>query len=148
MMQQQFQANNLKIIFQNINGWLGKKDTLTPILQNLNPDIICMAHTNIHPPHSPIKIHPYITYDCNTVGLYSGVAILIKKDILHSPVNRAFFGDTVAIKVETTMGPIIIACNYSPPARPYLPFPDIMWLARHRTPYILVSRLQCPSHLI
>ena len=77
----------------------------------------------------------------NTAQEYSGVAILIKKDIQHSLITRTFDGDTLAIQVETSLGPIILGTNYSPPGRGYVPIRDIMWFSRHRLPAYLLADL-------
>ena len=77
----------------------------------------------------------------NTAQEYSGVAILIKKDIQHSLITRTFDGDTLAIQVETSLGPIILGTNYSPPGRGYVPTRDIMWFSRHRLPAYLLADL-------
>ena len=77
----------------------------------------------------------------NTAQDHSGVAILIKKDIEHSLITHVFDGDTLAIKVETSLGPIILGTNYSPPGRLYLPVRDIMWFSRHRLPAYLLADL-------
>ena len=133
--------HHLKIAFQNINGWNeDKKPALTQYFTQLNPDIILFAHTNIHANTAPLKLHPYTVYMHNTDTQYSGVAILVKPNIKHCLVNHQFRGDTIAITVETSLGPINIATNYSPPRRQYIPIADINWLSRHRTPtYILAD---------
>ena len=92
-------AHKLKVIFQNINGWIGKKEALQQIYTELNPDIILFAHTNIAPPRRHINIHPYITYMHNTGNQSSGVAILIKPNITHSKITHEFHGETLAIKI-------------------------------------------------
>ena len=133
--------HKIKITFQNINGWIGKQHALKEIYTQANPDIILFAHTNIQSPTAPIKIHPYITYMHNTARIGSGVAILIKPHITHSKISHTFLGETLAIQVETSLGPIIIATHYSPPARRYIPIADLNWLARHQTPVYLLGDL-------
>ena len=92
-----------------------KQNALKQYYAQHDPDIILFAHTNIESPApTPIKIHPYITHMYNTGKLCSGVAILIKPYITHSIITHTFIGDTLAIKIETSLGPIIIATNYSP----------------------------------
>ena len=88
-----------------------------------------------------ININPYITYTHNIGRIGGGVALLIKPHITHSKINHRFDGDTIAIKIETTLGPIIVAVNYSPPRRRYLPMADLNWLARHQTPVYLLGDL-------
>ena len=77
----------------------------------------------------------------NTLKLCSGVAILIKPYITHSIITHTFIGDTLAIKIETSLGPIIIATNYSPPSRQFIPITDLNWLASHQTPAYLLADL-------
>ena len=131
----------LKIIFQNINGYIEKKHAIQQIYTGLNPDIILFAHTNIAPPTPNINIHPYICYSHNTARRASGVAILIKPDITHTKITHAFVGETLAIQVETSLGPIIIAVHYSPPHRQYIPITDINWLAGCNEPVYLLADL-------
>ena len=106
----------------------------------LDPDIILLAHTNIHPPKI-LKFHPYIVYTHNIDRYASGVAILIKPEIKHSKINRPFIGDTLAIKVDTTLGPIIIGTHYSPPRHLFIPIPDINFFSRNETPAYLIGDL-------
>ena len=133
--------NHIKVTFQNINGYIEKERAIQQIYTRLNSDIILFAHTNIAPPTAPINIHPYITHMHNTARYHSGVAILVKPHITHKIVTHNFRGDTLAIQVETSTGPIIIAVNYSPPHRQHIPIGDINWIARHRTPAYLLADL-------
>ena len=107
----------------------------------MNADILLLAHTNIFPPYKDIKLLGYTVYCYNTAQNHSGVAILIRSDIQHNIINKKFEGDTLAIKIETTTGPVIIATNYSPPSRVIFPILDLMWLARHRTPVYFLADL-------
>ena len=132
---------NLKIFFQNINGWTNKREALKVDIRSLNPDIILLAHTGIHGDMPRIHFYPYKVYHHNTAARYSGVAILIKPDISHKLINHRFVGDTLAISVDTSMGPIVVGTNYTPPSRAGLPFADIMWFARHRQPTYLLADL-------
>ena len=121
----QHQPLNLMILFQNINGWHCKKSNLRLDYEEIKPDIILLAHTNIHGTVQPIRLFPYTVYMHNTAQNFSGVAILIKRDINHSLINRKFDGDTLAIKVETSLGSIIVGTNYSPPSRGLIPIRDL-----------------------
>ena len=131
----------LHIIFQNINGWDQKAPSLKQIYNKLNPDIILLADTSHLVTQQPIKFFPYKVYSHNTAARYSGVAILIKPYIKHSLINHKFVSDTIAIKVETNTGPVLIAVNYNPPSRIYLPIEDLQWLSRHRSPTYLIADL-------
>ena len=114
---------------------------LKEIYKQLNPDIILLADTSHTPNQRPMKFYPYKAYTKNTARLSSGVAIFIKSTITHSLIDHAFISDTLALKVETDSGPVIIAVNYTPPRRPFLPTQDLNWLARHRTPAYLLADL-------
>ena len=57
--------------------------------------------------------------------LQNGSAIAIKKNHNHKLIDD-FITDILAIQVETSLGPIIIATTYLPPRRPYLPYPGIL----------------------
>ena len=100
-----------------------------------------LADTGIYAPLKNIKFLNHTVYAHNTAQNHSGVAILIRQDIQHSLIKRDFEGDTVAIKVETTTGPIIVATNYTPPSRIGVPIKDLTWFARHRTPVYLLADL-------
>ena len=135
------QARLLKIYFQNINGWIGKKTALKYDIGKLNPDVVLLAHTNIFERSKPLKFYPYVVYTHNTGRHHSGVAILIKPDIQHSIIKKRFDGDTLAIKIETSMGPIVVGVNYTPPARFGLPHNDLRWFERHQFPAYLLGDL-------
>ena len=106
---------NLKIFFQNINGWTNKREALKVDIRRLNPDIILLAHTGIHSDMLRIHFYPYKVYYHNTAARYSGVAILVKPDISHNLINQRFVCDTLAINVDTSMGPIVVGTNYTHP---------------------------------
>ena len=84
-------------------------------IRRINPDIVLLAHTGIYGDIPPIYFYPYKVYHKNTAARFSGVAILIKPDISHRKIEQRFTGDTIAISVDTSMGPIIIGTNYTPP---------------------------------
>ena len=136
-----YQPNRLNVIFQNINGWHNKKEDLKLDYRRHNPDVILLACTNIYNGKKPIYFYPYTVYQQNTEENWSGVAILVKRDIDHHLVNHKFNDDTLAIRVETSLGPIIIGTNYSPPRRRALPKRDLNWFANHSLPTYLLADL-------
>ena len=85
-----------------------------------------------------IKIPGYKVYKVNTTeSLADGSAIGIKYNIQHKLYDD-FDTDVLAIEIQTSLGPIIIATTYLPPRRPYLPFPDFYRLLNNNIPtYIL-----------
>ena len=101
-------------MFQNINSWQNKSLSLKEIYRKYDPEIILFAHTN-RTNNNPPKFFPYKTFAINTARNASGVVLFIKPWLKYSPINHKFVSDTVAIKVETNTGPIIVAVNYTPP---------------------------------
>ena len=95
----------------------------------------------VSPPHRPLKLYPYKVYTHNTAGAHSGVAILIRPEIKHFKINEDFYGDTLAIQVETFLGPIVLACNYTPPSRLHLPLGDLIWMERLFRPVYCIADL-------
>ena len=132
----------LKMTYQNIRGWATNKDIHRETLIVGDPDIILLADTGM-PDSKKIWITPYIPYQKNTSDppKHSGAAILVNRGIQHRRVNHEFLHDTVAIEVETLTGPIIVATNYHPPSRNYLPMEDLDWLASHNLPVYLLADL-------
>ena len=138
-------TSTIKIIYQNINGWQNKSQILRQAFSTVNADVILLAHTGLEN-NNPLKFHPYTPYQHTTGGYYSGVGILIKNNIQHSLVKHKFKHDTIAIRVETTTGPIILATNYHPPRYNHLPQEDLDWLANHNTPTYLLADLNAHHH--
>ena len=136
-------TSTVKIVYQNVNGWKNKADDIHRSFLNLNPDIILIAHTGLENNNEKqkLKMSPYTSYQHTTGGFFAGVGILIKRNIKHTLVTHKFIHDTIAVKVETTTGPIIIATNYHRPQRNYLPHEDLDWLANHQTPTYLLADL-------
>ena len=133
----------LRIVYQNVNLWETNKHSLRPAFSKVNPDVILMADTGLGP-SSPIKLHPYIAYQSKNIpGIHAGVAILIRRGIEHRIIQKPFFYDTIAIRIETPKGPIIIATSYHPPRLDYPPWEDLDWLANHSFPAYLLADLNC-----
>ena len=55
---------------------------------------------------------------------HAGVAIAVRKGTEHQLIDD-FRDDMLAIKLETSKGPIILTTLYSPPRRNYLPMGDL-----------------------
>ena len=134
-------TSTLQVIYQNVHGWENKANLLRRTFSTLNADVILLADTGLKN-NNKLKFHPYISYQhSSTGGFHAGVGIFIKKSIQHSLVKRKFSHDTIAVYIETTTGPIILATNYHPPSRNYLPQEDLDWLANHQTPAYLLADL-------
>ena len=140
----------LKLTYQNIRGWETNRDVLRETLIKGCPDVILLTETGM-PDSKKIWISPYVPYQRNTKSnedsdvnedtRWSGAAILINKSIQHRRVEHEFLHDTVAVVVETLTGPVIVATNYHPPSRNYLPAEDLDWLASHNLPVYLLADL-------
>ena len=139
-------VDTVKILFQNTNGWVAKAPALKLIFRKHDPDILLVAHTSVANDF-PLKFFPYRCYHHNTATLYSGVAIFIKPHIKHSLISHQFQSDTIALRVETSHGPIVLATNYTPPSRQSLPTQDLNWLASLRTPAYLLADLNAHHHM-
>ena len=91
-----------------------------------------------------LKMPPYITYKTKNIsGPFAGVAILIKPGISHEVIQKPFYEDTIAVRIDTTTGPIILATCYHPPRLRHPPFNDLDWLADHHLPVYLLADLNC-----
>ncbi len=81
-----------------------------------------------------LKIPDYRTYESNfSESLSDGFAIAIKYNIKHNFYND-FDTDFLAVELDTSLGPIMVATTYLPPRRPFLPYTDMHRLlsnARH-----------------
>ena len=136
-------TSEIRIVFQNINGWKTNCHSLRPAYSKINPDVILLADTG-QENTSRIKLHPYLSYQTkNLEGHKAGVAILIRPEIQHQIIKDPFIQDTIAVRIETTSGPIIVATCYHPPRFKYPPFKDLDWLANHLLPTYLLADLNC-----
>ena len=133
----------LRVVFQNVNGWMANRNSLRPAYSKVNADVLLLADTGMEPT-SKLKLHPYISYQTkNVTGTHAGVAILIRPEIAHKVIRDPFYMDTIAVQIETTSGPIIVATCYQPPRFGYPPFNDLDWLAGHHLPTYLLADLNC-----
>jgi exodeoxyribonuclease-3 len=108
----------MKIIAWNVNGIRAmlKKNNLVELINNENPDIICLGETKISCPFNDVKenlnksiINKYFNYwsPCKTKGGYSGTAILTKKE----PIN-VIYGLNINNKEYDDEGRVI-TCEFS-----------------------------------
>ena len=107
-----------------------------------DPDVILInGHGNKETDN--IKIWPYYVHQKNrTQTRTDGVAIAIKPTLQYKLLDN-FSEDTLAIKIQTQQGPLIIATIYQPPRRAYLPTQDILALLRHSVPTYIIGDLNC-----
>ena len=103
-----YQPAKLTVYFQNINGWTKrkKKADIKSCAKTQKADVILLAHTNLTADMSPIFFFPYTVYQYNTERNFSGVAILIKRDIRHKLINKKFDGEILIGSPSTIRRPI------------------------------------------
>lgn len=131
-------VNTLTILQHNVLAWTQeRRQELSNTYLRLNPDIILINSTGITN-DSLFKLFTYKTYHKNFAREnHAGIAIAVRYNIKHKLINN-FIDDTLAIQVDTDIGPVIIATSYIPPRRNYLPVQDITSILRRPIPaYIL-----------
>ena len=106
----------------------------------LNHDIYLLNSTGITN-NTRFKLYTYKTYQKNTANeQHAGIAIAIKQNIPHKLIDN-FTDDTLAIQINTDIGPIIIATRYIPPRRNYIPIQDIHSLLQRPFPVYILGDL-------
>ncbi len=88
-----------------------------------------------------LKIPGFRVYKVNYSGnLSDGSAIAIKYNIRHKLIDD-FDTDFLAVEIDTSLGPVVIATTYLPPRRPFLPFTDMHRLLSNNIPTYLLGDL-------
>lgn len=138
--------NTLKIIQHNVLNWNSQKNNLNNIYSNLDPDIILINSHGLNK-STPLKIFNYIVHKRNnSEELHDEVAVAIKQGINYQLLDE-FNDEFIAIKTDTSLGPIVIATTYLPPRRNYLPLPDMYKLANFHIPTYIIGDFNA-RHLI
>ena len=122
----------------NKNHYLLKMD-----IHKYSPDIILLNETSST--HSSPKLRDYYCYHiCKEA--FSGVAMFIKYNILFSiiPLNSS---DTIAVKIHTSLGPLIISTTYSPPRHSYIDTRPLHYLLNFNIPVILIGDFNAKNYL-
>ena len=89
-------------------------------------------------------MYGYTVYQRNARNEASdGVGIAVKSDIAHVVIDD-FREEVMAVRLDTPLGPIVIATAYLPPRRAYVPYPDFLRLSRMRMPVYFVG--DCNGH--
>ena len=124
------------IIHINIRNWKTNRYLLATELCNYSPDIILLNETSNTDLN--IKLDGFnVIQKC--IERFAGVAILIKSHIQFHPI---FTKDdhSIAAKVFTTAGPLIVSTNYIPPRLgDYIPSITINKILNHNLPTIIAS---------
>ena len=127
---------SLNILHINIRCWKTNRYLLLTELCNYSPDIILLNETSNTT--LDIKIQGFrCLQKCN--DHHAGVAILIKSSIQFHPIYTSD-DHSIAAKIFTSMGPIIISTNYIPPRLGnYIPSITINKILNHNLPTIIAS---------
>ena len=125
----------LKIIHHNVRLWNNPDN----INQNSNyyiqedADIITINLHDITKQDKYVKLHEYSAYTKNKER-NSGVAILIKHNIIHTFHHITTNKNTLAATVNTSHGKITIITFYRPPRHKFLPILDIQKFLNYNNP--------------
>ena len=130
----------LRVVQHNVLTWNNRKHELSNTYRTLDPDIILIQSHGITN-NETFKIHGYKTITSNYLNRHvDGTAIAIKQNIQHNIIGN-FLTNTLAIKIQTQTGPIIIATDYIPPSRLFIPIPDYNTLFRRQEPVYFFADL-------
>ena len=122
----------------NIRNWDKNKYLLQVELPNTNPDIILVNETG-KTKNNNVKLTGYRSI-FKSLDINSGVAILIKYDFQFYEIP-VVDNNTIAIKLMTNMGPILISTSYVPPRVKTLPIIAYNKLLNYNLPLILIGDL-------
>ena len=125
----------LTVMQINIKSWTNNWYILAVDLPNYNPDIILLNETsNVG---NNIKLQGYhVIQSC--VGMYTGVAILIKLSLKFT-VLPTRDSHSLAIKLFTSLGPIIISTCYTPPRFDSVPTITLNKLLDYNLPTLIAG---------
>ncbi len=124
--------NKLTILQHNVLLWNTSKQSLINYPQ-ISPQIT-LINSHVLKSERFLKISGYKTYKINTSeSIADGSAIAVKYNLTYK-VYDDYDTDVLAMEVDTTLGPQIIATMYLPPRRPYVPFPDFYRLLNNNIP--------------
>ena len=76
----------------------------------------------------------------NIKKIMQEVAIAIKRDLIHQVLDD-FEEDVLAVKIDTTKGPIIVSMAYRPPRVIDFPLADVLKLLRKNMPVYISADL-------
>ena len=98
----------LCVLQVNIQNWKGNKYLLQCELPNSNPDVVLINETGEISDNN-LKLSGYKSIT-KSIEAHSGVAILIKYNIRYVEIPTTD-KNTLAIRIPTNIGPIIILCT-------------------------------------
>lgn len=131
-------AKTITILQHNVRNWNINKFAYYTTYQPIDPDIILLNEHGVTN-NIQIAIFNYDVYQTNKKNeCNDGVTIAIKKNIKHKLIDN-FMQEFLALKVETTIGELIIGTAYLPPRRPYLPAMDFLKLINYNQPVYIIG---------
>ena len=113
--------SNIKIMQLNVFSWnnMARRLWITLYIRETAPDIVLLNSTSLVSSHhnncslTTIKLENYKTYLTKQEIQY-GSAILVKKNLNHNIIPN-LSDASIAVKVHTSLGPILIYTAYIPP---------------------------------
>ena len=131
----------IKIIQHNVLHWTTeRRNELSNYYNRENPEIILLNATGKMTERG-IKIFNYNVYTRNIRNEdHAGIAIAVRKDLKHQIIDD-FDDDLLAVRLETTKGPIIMFTHYSPPRRNYLPLGNMKKIFQKTDPVYFIGDL-------
>lgn len=126
----------LTVLQLNIRHWINNQYIFRVELNKYNPDIILLNETSLD---LNCKINlPGFNSICKSFGPNTGTAILVNNSLSFEsiPLNDPF---SLAVKLFTDIGPIIICTSYVPPRIKLLPFTTISKVLNLHLPVLIMS---------
>lgn len=134
---------DLTVLQVNIRNWYSNKYIFETDLANYPPDVILLNETSAV--DNKIKLQGYyVSQICNEQ--FSGVAILVKNHLQFSLLH-AKDNNTLAIKLITTLGPIIIATAYVPPRQNFINTITLNKILDHNLPTLFIADFNAHHHI-
>lgn len=110
----------IKVIQWNLKGYINNFDELTILINNINPDIICLQETNL--PFNSINIicnKQYIGYFTNlphNLNAKQGIGILVKRHLPHSLLPSLTSSSILHLAIQLKLNEKFTILNsYIPP---------------------------------
>lgn len=125
----------LTILQVNIRCWTNNRYLLSVDLCNYPPDVILLNETSAT--NNNIKLQGFTTIQ-KCEERFSGVAILVKNTLQFTSIPLPE-NNTLAIKLFTSIGPIIISTSYVPPRQNSIPTISLNKILNFNLPTVFIS---------
>ena len=128
----------LTVLQINIRNFKKNKYLLSMEIADIQPDVILINESGVTQTHQ-LKLRGYKGIGLNT-DKYYGIAIFIKIEL---KIEYVYFQlqDMLAIKLFTSMGPILIGTAYSPPKDASIPTISLNHLFSFKIPILFIGDL-------